>query len=127
LTTRRLRGKNPQPGSLLNGNPGSNLSENQHPGLKARVSLTAYDTSQFGSLDGEVVRISPDTITDPKGETFYKAIVRTQKNALEHRGVIHRIIPGMDASVDIMVGDRTVLGYFLKPILRTTSEAFRER
>jgi adhesin transport system membrane fusion protein len=98
-----------------------------HPGLRARVSLTAYDTSQFGSLDGEVVRISPDTITDPKGETFYKAIVRTQKNALEHRSVIHRIIPGMDASVDIMVGDRTVLGYFLKPILRTTSEAFRER
>jgi hypothetical protein len=33
----------------------------------------------------------------------------------------------MDASVDIMVGDRTVLGYFLKPILRATSEAFRER
>lgn len=98
-----------------------------HPGLKARVSLTAYDTSQFGSLEGEVLRISPDTITDPKGETFYKVIVRTRKNTLEHRGVTHRIIPGMDASVDIMVGDRTVLGYFLKPILRATSEAFRER
>lgn len=98
-----------------------------HPGLRARVSLTAYDTSQFGSLEGEVVRISPDTITDPKGETFYKVIVQTKMSVLERNAVTHRVIPGMDASVDIMVGDRTVLSYFLKPILRATSEAFRER
>lgn len=30
-TTRRLRGKNPQPGLLLNGNPGQDLSGNRHP------------------------------------------------------------------------------------------------
>ena len=37
------------------------------------------------------------------------------------------IIPGMTATVDILIGKRTVLEYLLKPILRGREKALRER
>lgn len=37
------------------------------------------------------------------------------------------IIPGMVASVDIITGQKSVLSYLLKPILRARAEALRER
>ena len=39
--------------------------------------ITAYDYSIYGGLDGELIDISPDTITDEQGETFYRVRVRT--------------------------------------------------
>lgn len=42
-----------------------------HPGQKATVKFTAYDFSIHGGLQGEVVNISPDTILDEEGESFY--------------------------------------------------------
>jgi adhesin transport system membrane fusion protein len=37
------------------------------------------------------------------------------------------VIPGMVASVDIVTGEKTVLQYLMKPILKTTQVALRER
>ncbi|MFW1142115.1 HlyD family type I secretion periplasmic adaptor subunit, partial [Vibrio parahaemolyticus] len=37
------------------------------------------------------------------------------------------IIPGMQVVVDIMTGEKTVLNYWLKPILRAKENALRER
>ena len=42
-----------------------------HPGAAAMVKISAYDFSIHGGLKGKVVNISPDTITDKKGKTFY--------------------------------------------------------
>jgi adhesin transport system membrane fusion protein len=36
-------------------------------------------------------------------------------------------MPGMVASVDIITGDKTVLQYIMKPLLKTTERALRER
>ena len=37
------------------------------------------------------------------------------------------IIPGMQATVDIHTGEKRVLDYLIQPVLKTRSEAFRER
>ena len=37
------------------------------------------------------------------------------------------IIPGMVAEVDVLTGKKTVLEYILKPIIKTTRGALRER
>ncbi len=97
------------------------------PDEQASVKLTAYDYLIYGALKGKVVRISADTISDNKGENFYRVIIRTDKNYLGDNKNILRIIPGMVATVDIQAGTNTVLSYLLKPILRARSEAFRER
>ncbi|WP_448695956.1 HlyD family efflux transporter periplasmic adaptor subunit [Pseudomonas moraviensis] len=100
-----------------------------HPDQAAKVKITAYDYSIYGSLDGEVVTISPDTIQDEaKPEIFYyRVFIRTSSDELRNKaGKRFAIVPGMIATVDIRTGEKTVLDYLIKPLNRAR-EALRER
>jgi membrane fusion protein, adhesin transport system len=98
-----------------------------HPGQHARVKLTAYEYLVYGPLDGEVERISADSFTDERDQTFYRVTVRTEQNHIEKNGVLHPILPGMVASVDILTGRKSVLEYLMNPILRARDDSMRER
>lgn len=100
-----------------------------HPGQKAKVKITAYDYSIYGSLDGEVTTISPDTIQDDvrRDVYYYRVKIKTNANYLENKH--HEkfyIFPGMIATVDIKTGNKSILDYLLKP-LNKMNEALRER
>lgn len=97
------------------------------PGLDATVKITAYDFSIYGGLKATVEEISADTITDDKGESFYRIRLRTERNYLGTEEDPLPIISGMTASVDILTGEKTVLDYILKPILKAQQNALRER
>ncbi len=97
------------------------------PGQKAIVKITAYDFSIYGGLDAKVEQISPSTIEDKRGHVYYEVRLRTQVNHINHGGKNHDIIPGMTASVDILTGKKTVLGYLLKPITKGAQTALSER
>jgi adhesin transport system membrane fusion protein len=103
------------------------------PGQDAVVKLTAYDSSIFGSLKGKVERISADTIIDDKSkmgdkpESFYRVIVRTDKNYLGTQEHPLPIIPGMVATVEVLTGKKSVLDYLVKPARMLADEALRER
>ncbi|WP_052075018.1 HlyD family efflux transporter periplasmic adaptor subunit [Pseudomonas lutea] len=100
-----------------------------HPEQQAKVKITAYDYSIYGSLDGKVVTISPDTIQDEvKPEIFYyRVYIRTDSDVLRNKaGKTFAIVPGMIATVDIRTGEKTVLDYLIKPLNRAR-EALRER
>lgn len=107
------------------------------PGLPAVVKITAYDYAIYGGLDGEVVLISPDTLTDERMNqselklnnhaVYYRILVQTKDSVITDRnGVPMPIIPGMVASVDIKTGEKTVFQYLTKPITRM-KQALRER
>lgn len=98
-----------------------------HPGQNAKIKFTAYDFSVMGGLDGEVVLISPDTITDDRGESYYLVRVETDRVFTGPDGTELPIIPGMTVSVDIQTGEKSILDYILKPILKTKQLALRER
>jgi adhesin transport system membrane fusion protein len=98
-----------------------------YPGQKAVVKITAYDFSIYGGLRGELVDISADTITNEKGESFYRVRLRTYENTLKRKDEILPIIPGMVASVDIMTGKKSVMEYILKPFIKTLNNAMSER
>jgi membrane fusion protein, adhesin transport system len=103
------------------------------PHQDAVIKLSAYDSSVFGSLKGKVERISADTIIDDKpergekGETFYRVMVRTEKNHLGNDEHPLPILPGMVATVEILTGEKSVLDYMLKPARMLREEALRER
>lgn len=105
------------------------------PGLPAMVKITAYDFAIYGGLNGLVELISPDTIQDEesvrqgKGKaetTFYRVYIRTDKAALQVKEKVFPIMPGMIARAEIRTGEKTILDYILKPVLKAR-EAFRER
>lgn len=98
-----------------------------YPGQKAKIKITAYDFSIYGGMEGVVEQISADTLQDDRGEYHYRVKLRTKTNAITYRGSKLPIIPGMTASVDILTGKKSVLDYLLKPILKASQNALRER
>ena len=98
-----------------------------HPGQKAMVKFSAYDFGVYGGLEAALEQISADTIEDKKGDIYYLAKLRTQKNGISYRNEVLPIIPGMMATADILTGRKTILDYILKPILKARQNALRER
>jgi adhesin transport system membrane fusion protein len=96
-----------------------------YPSQKAIVKFTAYDFSIYGGMNAKVVSISPDTVKDKDGNTYYIVRIETLKSELKGKKEI-KIIPGMTAQVDILTGKKSILSYILKPILKTKQYAFSE-
>ena len=94
------------------------------PGQKVVVKFTAYDFSIYGGLDGKLEHIGADSVVDEKGNAYYTVRVRTNKPTL---GNNLPVIPGMIVEVDIITGEKSVLTYLLKPVLRAKARALSER
>lgn len=101
------------------------------PGQPAMVKLSAYDFSIYGGFPGTVEHISADTMMpDRPGErpeSYYLVRVRTRDNRPTGSTAQVPILPGMVATVDVLTGQKTVLHYLLKPIIKTKEMALRER
>ena len=100
---------------------------NVEVGQPTRIKFTAYDFAIYGSLEGEVLFISADTITDEEGNSFYVARVEPKQSYLGLASSKRYIKVGMTAEVDIITGKKTILSYLLKPINRAMDSALRER
>ncbi|MDR9828083.1 HlyD family type I secretion periplasmic adaptor subunit [Vibrio sp. FNV 38] len=90
--------------------------------LNAMVKFSAYDFVIYGGVEGKVIYVSADALQDEEGETYYRAHIE-----LDPTEQAFDVIPGMKANVDILTGKKTVLQYWLKPILRAKESALRER
>lgn len=96
-------------------------------GQEVKISLTAYDPSKFGRIDGKVLSVSADALADQQtGQQYYLVDVSIDGALYEDSGEEVVILPGMVASIDVLSGKRTVLDYFWQPISKTKSRAFRE-
>jgi adhesin transport system membrane fusion protein len=102
-----------------------------HPGQEAMVKLSAYDFSIYGGFPATLEHISADTIMPERPgerqESYYQIRVRTRQNHPSGRAEAVTILPGMVATVDIKTGQKTILHYLMKPIIKTKESAFRER
>jgi adhesin transport system membrane fusion protein len=96
-----------------------------HPGQAATVKFSAYDFAIYGGMEAVVENISPDTVTNERGDqTYYVVRVRTTQPQLNDK---MPILPGMTAEVDVLTGQKTVMSYLLKPVLRAHERALSER
>lgn len=61
-------------------------------------------------------------------EYFFRVLVSLNgKEVLSRAGKKVTILPGMGGQIDIITGERTVLSYLAKPIIKTLDESFTER
>jgi adhesin transport system membrane fusion protein len=100
-------------------------------GQAATVKLSAYDYTIWGTLPATVSFVSADTFTDERsraadGDPHYKVTLRVDLSQLTDRQKGLEIRPGMQATVELRTGEKTVLTYLLKPLYKST-EAFGER
>ena len=92
-------------------------------GQQVSVTITAFDFSRYGSLDGTLVAISPDSFTDEQGMSYYEVKVSTTKAAFGENEIV---LPGMSAEINILTGKKTIMEYILKPLKDIKKNALRE-
>lgn len=94
---------------------------------QVRIRLSAYDSTRYGTVDGRVVRISPDALTrENDGSTYYQVDVSIDSDLVLDDGSTVTYKPGMTATVDVLSGKRTVLEYIWQPISRVQELALRD-
>lgn len=96
-------------------------------GKKARVKVSAYDFARFGALEGELTKISATTFTDETGGRYYRGRIAFANAYLGADSAQNRLMPGMTVEADIVTGQKTVLGYLLKPVQVAMSNAMTEK
>lgn len=97
-------------------------------GQSAKIRISAYDSSIFGTLSGKVVRVGADAIVDnERKETYFEVFLQSETNDLGSPEEQLSISPGMGADSSINTGKRTMMEYMLKPVVKTFDKSLRER
>ena len=96
-------------------------------GMTAQVRLTPLNTRDVAPLDGKVIWISADRMTEKESSAgYYLARIKLDNQADSlPKGV--DLYPGMPAEVMILTGERSLFGYLSAPITRSFRRAFREQ
>jgi HlyD family type I secretion membrane fusion protein len=98
-----------------------------HAGQPADVSIDSFDAARFGTVPGQVRRLSATTYLDEQQRPYYRAEIELSRDYLGPRPDELRIIPGMTGVASIKTGAKSVLDYLLKPITRGLDVALAER
>ncbi len=96
-------------------------------GQPAHVRVLPYDASTYGQLDAEVKTVGADAVVDEKGEAYFEVQLIAARDQLKLHGKALPITPGMPVDVGILTGQRSVMQYLLKPVLRSLQGALQER
>jgi adhesin transport system membrane fusion protein len=97
-------------------------------GQRATIKFSAYDFMIYGSMTGEVQFVSADTFKDerrPDAEPHFKVTLRVDRDNLDTRQSQIAMRPGLQATVELHTGEKSVLQYLTKPLYRSR-EALQE-
>nr|WP_245471661.1 HlyD family type I secretion periplasmic adaptor subunit [Bradyrhizobium nanningense] len=103
-------------------------------GQVVRVKFEAFPFQKYGTATGEVGVISRDSFSpDAKAEgarrssaPYYRVLIDLRDAHLRLPAERVHLIPGMAVTAEMKVGQRTVISYFLYPLLRGLDESIRE-
>ena len=99
-----------------------------------RIKFEPFPFQKYGTGTGAVRVISQDSFApDPKAEAarrtivpYYRVLVDLSDVQLRLPATASQLIPGMAVTAEMKVGQRSVISYFLYPLLRGLDEAIRE-
>ena len=103
-------------------------------GQPVRIKFEAFPFQKYGTGTGTVRVVSQDTfMPDPKSEgahrmpaPYYRVLVDITDTKLRLQPERIQMIPGMAVTAEMKVGRRSVISYFLYPLLRGLDESIRE-
>ncbi len=98
-----------------------------HEGQSVAIKLDAFPFTKYGLLDGEIVDLSDDAVSDEDKGLIYKARVSLKQTHISVDGKQVKLGPGMAASVEIKTGQRRLVEFFMAPLLKYKHESIRER
>jgi HlyD family secretion protein len=109
-----------------------------HPGDKVNIKFDTLPFLQYGQAEGTVLTVSPDSFNPQDPDTgepimpdathslYYKVRLSLDELNLHNTPPGFRLVPGMPLSADVLVGTRTIMGYFTRQILPVAYESLHE-
>lgn len=95
-------------------------------GQATNLRFSAFNQKTTPEITGTVERISADVTVDQRtGASYYIVRVATSQEQIKRLGEFS-LMPGMPVEAFITTGERSVLSYFLKPLLDQANRTFRE-
>lgn len=91
-------------------------------GMTAEIKLEAYPYNKFGTVSGTVKYISPSSFVSEQLGSVYLVKLEIENSNEE----IH-VISGLSGTVEIKTDKRTVMEYFLDPIIKGFGESLKEK
>lgn len=91
-------------------------------GMEAEIKLEAYPYNKYGTVKGTVKYISPSSFANEQLGSVY--IVKLELDS-DNKNI--RIISGLSGAVEIKTGRRTVMDYFLEPIIKGFGDSLKEK
>ena len=96
------------------------------PGMAAQVKVDTFPYTRFGVLPASISLISADAIQDEKKGPVYKARIKLSQTEMVLGSDVYKLTAGMATTVEIKIGYRRVIHYFLDPFIRNVGESIRE-
>lgn len=96
-------------------------------GMKTKVKMATFPFQEFGTIDGEVVQVSPNAVVDKELGLVFPTRIKLKKHALTVRGQEVTFTPGMAATGEIVTRKKSILTFIMEPVTRRFSEAFSVR
>ena len=93
-------------------------------GQATKVQLSAFQRKSTPPVQGKVIYVSPDLLSQEGIPPYYEAHVEIDKNDLNVKGAY--LSPGMPVECYITTDERTVISYILGPLLKNIDQAMRE-
>lgn len=90
----------------------------------AKIKISAYSYSDYGDIDGRVTYISKSSYQIEGMGNVYKIEVEIDSEGFNEE---IKLMSGMSGTVEIDVGKRSVLDYFLEPILQGMKNSLKEQ
>jgi HlyD family secretion protein len=102
------------------------------PGMRAKVKLATFPYQEFGIVEGEVTKISPNSVMekDENGRDMgpvFPTRIKLNKSLIRVHDKDVPLTPGMAATAEIVTRQKSVLQYMIEPITRRFDEAFSGR
>jgi hemolysin D len=98
-----------------------------NPQQHATVKIETFPYTKYGTLNGTVLTVSNDAVSDEKKGLLYNARVLLDRTKINVDGKQVNLGPGMAVTVEIKTGQRRVIDYFLSPLMEYADESLRER
>ena len=96
-------------------------------GMRAKVKMATFPFQEFGTVEGEVVQVSPNAIVDKELGLVFPTRIKLNQHSVSVRGQEVGFTPGMAATGEIVTRKKSVLTFIMEPVTRRFSEAFSVR
>jgi hemolysin D len=96
-------------------------------GQPVQIKVETFPFTIYGVINGTVVTVSHDAIQQEKGGLVYSTRVSMGRGTMQVEEKTVNLTPGMAVTVEVKIGTRRAIEYFLSPLLKSAHESIRER